>query len=309
MDDGRHLIAVEPRSRPAMHRAMCAAVQAAGGTVSEIGDATALVFADPAADHAFADLLASGPGIRWVQLPYAGIENFVAHLDSEHIWTCGKGVYAPPVAEWIITALLSAFRDIGTFVRATSWPAQTGRNLLGARLTVLGGGGITESLLGLLAPWGCEITVVRRHPAPMPGAAEVLGPDRVGAAISGADAVIVALALTPETAGIVDAEFLQAMPADAWLVNAGRGGHVVTDDLTDALRSGGIAGAVLDVTDPEPLPDGHPLWGLDNCLITPHIANTPEMGLPLIAARVGENVRRWIAGEELIGKVDVNLGY
>lgn len=307
--DSRKLIAVEPSSRPAMHQAMCAAVAAAGGTVCDLEDAVALMFADPAADDVFAELLAQGPGVRWIQLPYAGIENFAAHLDRDHIWTCGKGVYAPPVAEWIITALLSAFRDIPIFVRATSWPAQTGRNLLGARLTVLGGGGITESLLELLEPWGCEVTVVRRHPEPIPGAAEVVGPDRFDAAISQADAVIVALALTAETAGIINSATLKTMRSDAWLVNAGRGGHVVTDDLAEALCNGDIAGAVLDVTDPEPLPDGHRLWELDNCLITPHIANTPEMGLPLIADRVQLNVGRWIAGEELIGKVDVDLGY
>lgn len=292
-----------------MHDAMCDAVAAAGGTVCDIEDAAALVFADPAADGVFADLLAQGPRIRWIQLPYAGIENFTRHLDRNRIWTCGKGVYAPPVAEWIIAALLSAFRDIPVFVRATSWPAQTGRNLLGARLTVLGGGGITESLLGLLAPWGCEVTVVRRRPAHLAGAAAVVGPESLRTAVSQADAVIVALALTTETAGVIDAATLTAMRPDAWLVNAGRGGHVVTDDLVYALRNGDIAGAVLDVTDPEPLPDGHPLWELDNCLITPHVANTPEMGLPLIAQRVRHNVARWIAGEPLIGTVDLDLGY
>ena len=88
-----------------------------------------------------------------------------------------------------------------------------------------------------------------------------------------------------------------------------RGGHVVTDDLVTALREGVIAGAVLDVTDPEPLPDGHPLWELDNCVITPHVGNTPEMGLPLIADRVRVNVGRWIAGDKLIGPVDVGVGY
>ena len=124
-----------------------------------------------------------------------------------------------------------------------------------------------------------------------------------------ADAVIVALALTPETTGLIGAAALAAMRSDAWLCNVGRGGHVVTDDLTEALRTGTIAGAVLDVTDPEPLPDGHPLWALDNCVITPHVGNTPEMGLPLIAERVRVNVERWIAGNALLGPVDVTAGY
>ena len=99
------------------------------------------------------------------------------------------------------------------------------------------------------------------------------------------------------------------MEEHAWLVNVARGPHVVTDDLVEALRDGAIGGAGLDVTDPEPLPDGHPLWSLPNCVITPHVGNTREMAVPLLSARIAENVRRWAAGEELIGPVDPTLGY
>ncbi|HAI65631.1 MAG TPA: hydroxyacid dehydrogenase, partial [Acidimicrobiaceae bacterium] len=261
------------------------------------------------AADAFPNIIGAGPGVEWIQLPYAGIETFQHHLDHDHTWTCGKGVYAPPVAEWIMAALLTAFRDIPRYVRASSWPVQGGKNLLGAKLTVLGGGGITESFMDLIGPWGCDVTVVRRRDDPLPGAARTLTTDRLHEAVADADAVIVALALTDETRNIVDAETLAAMRSDAWLCNVGRGGHVVTDDLVTALREGVIAGAVLDVTDPEPLPDGHPLWELDNCVITPHVGNTPEMGLPLIADRVRVNVGRWIAGDELIGPVDVGVGY
>lgn len=305
----RHLIAVEPSTRPAMHAVMVEAVEAAGGTVVPIEQASALIFADPAAADAFPNIIGAGPGVEWIQLPYAGIETFQHHLDHDHTWTCGKGVYAPPVAEWIMAALLTAFRDIPRYVRASSWPVQDGKNLLGAKLTVLGGGGITESFMELIGPWGCDVTVVRRSTDPVPGAARTLTTDRLHEAVADADAVIVALALTDETRNIVDAETLAAMRSDAWLCNVGRGGHVVTDDLVTALREGVIAGAVLDVTDPEPLPDGHPLWELDNCVITPHVGNTPEMGLPLIADRVRVNVGRWIAGDELIGPVDVGVGY
>ena len=305
----RHLIAVEPSTRPAMHAVMVEAVEAAGGTVVPIEQASALIFADPAAADAFPNIIGAGPGVEWIQLPYAGIETFQHHLDHDHTWTCGKGVYAPPVAEWIMAALLTAFRDIPRYVRASTWPVQDGKNLLGAKLTILGGGGITESFMELIGPWGCDVTVVRRSTDPVPGAARTLTTDRLHEAVADADAVIVALALTDETRNIVDAETLAAMRSDAWLCNVGRGGHVVTDDLVTALREGVIAGAVLDVTDPEPLPDGHPLWELDNCVITPHVGNTPEMGLPLIADRVRVNVGRWIAGDELIGPVDVGAGY
>jgi D-3-phosphoglycerate dehydrogenase len=99
------------------------------------------------------------------------------------------------------------------------------------------------------------------------------------------------------------------MDRDAWLVNVARGGHVVTDDLVSALERGVIGGAALDVTDPEPLPAGHPLWGLDNCLITPHVANTWEMAEPLLAERVRQNVERYRRGEPLLGLVDLSAGY
>jgi phosphoglycerate dehydrogenase-like enzyme len=92
-------------------------------------------------------------------------------------------------------------------------------------------------------------------------------------------------------------------------VNVARGPHIVTDDLVAALRDGAIGGAGLDVTDPEPLPEGHPLWSLPNCIITPHVANTPDMAQPLLAERITQNVRRFGRGEELIGPVDPELGY
>lgn len=305
----RRLIAVEPASRPEMHAAMAAAVEAAGGTVVPIEDASALMFADPFAADEFPSILARGTGVEWIQLPYAGIETFGHHLDDDHIWTCGKGAYAAPVAEWIMTALLTAFRAIPRYVRATSWQSQEGKDLRGAKLTILGAGGITDAFMGLIEPWECEITVVRRQAMPYPGAARTLAATDLTVGLADAEAVIIAASLTDETRGIIDATALDAMRNDAWLINVGRGGHVVTDDLVGALRRGDIAGAVLDVTDPEPLPDGHALWELDNCVITPHVGNTAAMGLPLIADRVSENVSRWIAGDALVGPVDVGLGY
>lgn len=305
----RHRIAVEPATRPAMHEVMVAAVEEAGGTVVPVEQASALMFADPMAADSFRAILAAGPEVEWIQLPYAGIETFSDNLDTEHRWTCGKGVYAAPVAEWIMTALLTSFRAIPRYVRATSWQSQEGRDLRGAKLTILGGGGITDAFMRLIEPWECEVTVIRRRATPYPGAARTLAADKLHDGIADADAVIVALSLTAETAGVIDAAALAAMRPDSFLVNVGRGGHVVTDDLVAALRHEVIQGAVLDVTDPEPLPDGHPLWDLDNCVITPHVGNTAEMGLPLIADRVRENVARWIAGDDLVGSVDVDLGY
>jgi D-3-phosphoglycerate dehydrogenase len=152
------------------------------------------------------------------------------------------------------------------------------------------------------------VTVVRKRPDPLEGA-RILGWDRRNDALGDADAVILALALTGENTFFFAAPQFEAMASHACLVNVARGRHVVTEDLVAALTDGEIGAAGLDVTDPEPLPAGHPLWTLDNCLITPHTANTEAMAIPALAARIADNVRRFAAGEALEGLVDPDLGY
>jgi phosphoglycerate dehydrogenase-like enzyme len=173
----------------------------------------------------------------------------------------------------------------------------------------VGGGGITESLVRLLRPFGCRITVVRRTVEHMDHVDTVVGPEHLIDALVGADVVFLALSLTPDTAGLIGRPELEIMESHALIVNVARGGHIVTDDLVWALENNVIGGAGLDVTDPEPLPANHTLWSLDNCIITPHVGNTPEMAIPLLSARITENVRRYVAGDELIGLVDVRHGY
>lgn len=121
--------------------------------------------------------------------------------------------------------------------------------------------------------------------------------------------VFLALALTPATERVIGAPELRRMHRRAWLVNVARGRHVDTDALVTALEQDEIAGAALDVTDPEPLPDGHPLWAAHNCIITPHTADTWEMVKPLLAERIRENVSRFRAGRPLEGLVDPEAGY
>ncbi len=303
------LVAVEPDCwrRPVLAEA----VVRGGGTVSAADGASALVWAEPTEAHVIGEMVDANPGIEWVQLPYAGIEPVVDIVTARPAieWYCGKGVYAEPVAEHALMLALAGMRGMAAYGRARQWSAPQGRNLLGASVTILGGGGITDSLLRLLAPFDCEVTVLRNRPQPMDGASQVVGPTALADVLGGTDVLVLALALTPDTAGIIGAAELAALPEHAWVVNVARGGHIVTDDLVEALRAGEIGGAALDVTDPEPLPDGHPLWSLPNCLITPHIGNTPEMGLVLLAERVAVNVAHKIAGEPLIGPVYLDLGY
>lgn len=285
------------------------AVVDGGGEVVDASEAEAVIWTDPTDPRGLRELLDRHPDIRWVQLPFAGIEPFVDLLDDEHIWTCGKGVYAEPVAEHALMLGLAGLRGGARYARESSWSEPYGHNLLHGRVTILGGGEITRVLVRLLRPFGVYLKVVRNRPEPLDGVAEVLPSSRLVEAVSDADLVVLALALTPETEGIIDADVLAAMPSHAWLVNVARGRHVDTEALVDALRSGDIGGAGLDVTEPEPLPDGHPLWHLPNVLITPHVGNTPEMGITLFAARVRDNVQRFAADEELLGPVYVDLGY
>lgn len=306
--DGPGRVAVLPTDRDT-RGLLVDAVEAGGGTVVDVADAEAIVWAHPTSPGDLDDLLDAHGDVRWVQLPFAGVEPFLDVMDDRVAWTNGKGVYAEPVAEHALALLLGGLRHVGGYARATAWSGPVGRNLLGARVTVLGGGTITRSLLRLLGPFGCEVTVVRNRPDPLDGADHVVGADRLHAVLPDTDALVLALALTPDTERVVDAAVLDALPDHAWVVNVARGRHVDTDALVAALEAGTIGGAALDVTDPEPLPDGHPLWSLPNAIVTPHIANTPAMGRPLLAARVTENVRRFTAGEPLVGPVDPALGY
>jgi len=307
-DERRAAIAVEPRHPGSW---LDEAVVAGGGHVVDPGSAHGLVWAHPSDPAALGALLTDEPALEWVQLPWAGIEPYLSVIRAhpERTWTCGKGVYAEPVAEHALALALAGMRHIGGYARAEGWSRPTGVNLLGARVVVLGGGGITASLLRLLEPFRCQVTVVRRRPEPMPGADAVVGPDRIDEALAGAELVVLALALTPSTTGILDRRRLELLAPHAWVVNVARGAHIVTDDLVAVLAAGRIGGAALDVTDPEPLPEGHPLWAEPRCLITPHTANTPEMAVPLLGERVRENVRRRIAGEPLLGPVDLDAGY
>lgn len=288
------------------------AVEEAGAEIVPVGDAEALMWTAPSgADALAATLQQAGPDLRWVHLRWAGVEDFarLGLLDPDLVWTCGKGVFAEPVAEHALGLALAGLRDLPDRVRASSWGPQSGRSLFGADVTILGGGGISEVLVELLRPFRTTITVVRRNAGRMKWVHRIVGPDRLDDALAQADVVFVAWALTPETAGLLDARRLRLMRRDAWLVNVGRGQHVVTDDLVEVLQEGAIGGAALDVTDPEPLPDGHPLWGLSNVIISPHTANTLEMALPAMKQRIVDNIRLFAAGKPLIGTVDPDLGY
>ncbi len=269
------------------------AIRSGGGEAVTLDrDPVGLVWTGGTAAADLRGVLVAHPQIAWVQLPLAGVEALAEGgvIDRQRQWTSAKGAYAEPVAEHALALLLAGLRQLPMRARARSWGEPAAATLFDQPVTVVGGGGL-------------------QRPEPLPGAARTVGTDRLAEALAGARAVVLMLALTPLTRKLIGRAELAAMERDAWLVNVARGGVVDTGALVDALRSGQIGGAALDVTDPEPLPDGHPLWDLPNCLITPHTADTEEMRRTLLARRIAGNVRRLAAGQELVGLVDPGLGY
>jgi phosphoglycerate dehydrogenase-like enzyme len=288
------------------------AVRDGGGEPADIDDRPdALVWLSSGDVEPLRTALAAASSARWVQLPFAGVERVVSAglLDPARTWTAAKGSYAEPVAEHALALALAGLRLLRQRIAARSWGELGGASLYDQPVTILGGGGIATTLLELLAPMRVAATIVRNRPAEVPGAARTVGPDGLNDALASARVVFLALALTPATERIIGPAQLAAMRPDAWLVNVARGRHVDTDALVAALKEGTIGGAALDVTDPEPLPDGHPLWDSDRCIITPHTAGTTEMTEPLLARRIRDNVIRFAAGQPLLGLVDPELGY
>lgn len=300
-------IAVGPRPADWAARA----IRSGGGEVVALDrDPVGLVWTEGTAEG-LREVLMAHPGISWVQLPLAGVETVAGAgvIDRQRRWTSAKGAYAEPVAEYALALLLAGLRRLPERARARSWGEPAGVSLFDQPVTIIGGGGLATALLCLLEPFRAQVTVVRQRPEPLAGASRTIGTGRLPEALAGARAVVLMLALTPRTRKLISHAELAAMERDAWLINVARGGVVDTGALVGALRSGQIGGAALDVTDPEPLPAGHPLWDLPNCLITPHTADTLAMTRPLLANRIAENVRRLTAGQELAGQVDPDLGY
>jgi phosphoglycerate dehydrogenase-like enzyme len=303
-------IAIEPASEPGLEKA----ITDAGGSVASYTEADGLIWIDPRDPEGLRERLAGSPA-RWVQLPFAGIESFFAAgvIDPERVWTCAKGIYGPTCAEHALALMLAAARRLQHHARVRRWE-QPGfgspeRRLKERTVLIIGTGGIGSALVDMLRPLEMRVLAVNRSGMAMEGAERTEPVTALNDVVGEADYVVVAAALTDETRGLIGSDTFEAMKSDAWLVNVARGGLVETDALVEALRTGAIGGAALDVTDPEPLPEDHPLWAMDDVLITPHIANTWDMAVPELRELVRRNVERFKKGEGLEGLVDPALGY
>lgn len=244
-------------------------------------------------------------GLRVVQSLSAGIDTLVAHIPPGVTLCDGAGIHDAPVSEWCVMAMLAMRRGLPAQLRAqdrATWQwTNGGADLDGARVAIVGYGSIGRALEQRLLPFGARVSRVARRARDGVESIEALPlllPD--------ADVVVILVPLTPQTRGLVDQQFLDSMRESAVLVNAARGPIVDTNALLDALGREHIR-AALDVTDPEPLPDGHPLWTAPGVLITPHVGGAVERVFERGWRFAGEQVRRYIDGQPL--RNIVSAGY
>ncbi|MEO5941510.1 MAG: 2-hydroxyacid dehydrogenase [Candidatus Limnocylindrales bacterium] len=251
------------------------------------------------------ELLAGPRGrLRVIQTLSAGVDWLVGQV-PEHVMVCNaRGVYDAPLAEWVVGAILAMERGLVQSRDAQArreWGAIEPPELLGRRVVILGFGSIGTAIADRLRPFGVEVIGVGRTARD-----GVRGLADLDELLRAAAILVNMLPLTSETRGLLDARRLGLLPDGALLVNAGRGRTIENSALVAELETGRLR-AALDVTDPEPLPPDHPLWGLPNVLITPHMAGDSPGSTIRAFELAGDQVRRFAAGEPLINQVARHL--
>ena len=257
----------------------------------------------PALKEAFRAYVARMPRLRYLQTTTAGVDWILAEVPPGVVLLDASGVYDIPVAEWVISAILQALKrwtDFWELQKEGSWKPAPLEELHSKTVLLLGYGSIGRAVEERLKPFGVRILRVARRPRE-----GVYGVSDLPTLLPQAEIVVILLPLTSETRGFVNAYFLAQLPRGALLVNAGRGGVVDTQALLQAAEEGRVR-AVLDVTDPEPLPQTHPLWRAPGVWITPHVAGfdgSPERSLERVAALVRAQLERLVAGVPLANVV------
>ena len=252
--------------------------------------------------------------LRWIQTASAGVDDllFPELVASEVVMTNARGVFEEPIAEWVIGMLLAFSTDtLRTLAlqREARWVYRETRRLAGSTLVVVGPGPIGRAVARLARALGMEVAAVGRTSREDPELGPIAPIERLHEVLATADHVLDALPSTPATTGLFDAAAFAAMPESATFVNVGRGATVVEPALIEALRTGGIASAALDVFAQEPLPSTSPLWSLPNVVVSPHMCGDARGWDREVVAIFVDNARRWSRGEPLRNVVDTRLGF
>jgi phosphoglycerate dehydrogenase-like enzyme len=264
--------------------------------------------------------LAAARRLRWIHSPAAGVGGMLIPemLASPVVITNSRGMSAGTIAEHVLAVTLALFRRLPHAFRSQidrDWAqdaigAEGNRILAGSRIVIVGLGSIGAATARLLSLLGAEVVGIRRSPdRPSDHVASVAPPERLREHLPSADVVVVAAPHTKSTRGLIGRAELAAMSRDTILVNVSRGPLIDEPALVDALRTGAIAGAALDVFNDEPLPATSPFWNLPNVLITPHTAGFRPDHWDAATALFAENIRRFESGRDLLNEVDKEAGY
>jgi phosphoglycerate dehydrogenase-like enzyme len=249
-------------------------------------------------------------GVEWVQLDSAGVDHWfrLGLLDRRRAWT--RADYGPAVAEQVVAFLLAGARRFPQYAATRRWGSRTGGALLADHVVgFLGAGRIVQESIDRLKAFQVRMRTLSEPIVHLEGVEAAYGASQLSAVLEASDHVVIALPLTKHTRSMIGLEELRRIGPGGWLHNVSRGEIVDTASLVKALEVGMIAGACLDVTDPEPLPADHPLWRMDNVLLTQHTANPRGSSIGMYAMTVEENLRRFVAGEALLGPIDVGRGF
>ena len=286
----------------------------------QVGNADAIVGGDSTVCDKQV-LAAVGKRLRWVGIMSAGVEECLGKPALERpglTVTNMRAVAGPVMAEHSIALMFALSRSLQVSVGRQATGEGWNRNFAGSQpqaldgktLLVVGLGGIGTEVARRGHALGMKVIATRASSKQGPDFVSYVGlSDELPTLISQADVVVSALPLIPATTNLFDAKMFARMKKTAFFINVGRGGSVVTDDLVAALNSGTIAGAGLDVTEPEPLPKDHPLWKAKNIIITPHMSALSDLGQAARLAILREQVRRFAAGDKLLSVVDFKKGY
>lgn len=274
------------------------------------------------------------PNLRWIQFHWSGIDPFVEHglLRSEVMVTTLSGAAVPQMAEFALTMMMAAGHHVPEMIehrKSKNWAEDRFTRfrpleLRGNTVGIVGYGSIGREIARLCVAFGARVLVAKRDlklleqrgyqleglgdpQAELP--TRIYPPQALASMASECDFLVITVPLTPETRGLVGEQVLKRMKPTAYLVDVSRGGVLDHGALVEALGSGWIAGAALDVYPVEPLPQGSPLWELPNLILSPHVAGTSGLYLDRATELFAENLRRYVANEPLLNRYDPKLGY